>query len=76
MTLLELQDPNSAKAMREIKRIAGELKIASGELLLRFSRTLQRVGGDAARAVSQFEIALNLPRGKLKGFDALYAATK
>ena len=73
MTLLELQDP---KAMREIKRIAGELKIASGELLLRFGRTLQRTNNDGPRAVTQFELALNLPRGKLKGFDALYAATK
>jgi hypothetical protein len=69
---IETPGLEAARARREIVRIAGELKISSGDLLLRYSRTLKRMAGNGSRAVSQFELALNVPRGRLKGFDLLY----
>ena len=73
MTLLELTDPSvQRKARAAITKIAGELQIASGELMGRFAKRLARFNGNGTRAISQLELDMNLSRGRLKGFDVLY----
>ena len=70
--LFEGKPLDATHAMREIRRIAGELKIATSDLITRYARTLKRYVDNGVRAVSALELAMNLPRGKLKGFDDLY----
>ena len=60
-------------ARMKIKDLAKDLKIASGELMLRYGRQLNRVENNPQRALNYLELAMKLPRGRLKGFDKLYS---
>lgn len=74
--LTEAPIMSSQKAKQEITKIAGELKIASGELIRRYSKYLTKTSDNSDRALSQLELSMNLPRGRLKGFDNLYKRMK